>query len=153
MTTTVTVKRKIVVNGREYASPEELPDDLRRAYEAAVGNRGGGSITRIKFNGREYAGVDEMPADVRRLYDLAVAALNQNPAASSAAGNARATAVLPGELVERNGIFVSASPPPEISSVKPAPSVSRNLKLGVVIALIFLLCTLIFVLTGQRVSR
>jgi len=36
MTVNINFKHKIVVNGREYASPGELPPDLRRAYEAAL---------------------------------------------------------------------------------------------------------------------
>jgi len=71
------VKRKYVVNGKEYGSLEEMPAAIREAYEKAVGKAGGGepgnipSITsgKIIFNGQEYAGVDAMPPDVRQLYE------------------------------------------------------------------------------------
>jgi hypothetical protein len=76
----INVKRRIVVNGREYASVEEMPDDIRRAYEQAMAGAGGGTHAsgasgvraRVVFNGREYLDVDTMPEDVRRLYEAAV---------------------------------------------------------------------------------
>jgi hypothetical protein len=76
------IKRKIVVNGREYSSVEEMPEDIRRAFERAIaGTSGagvGGAATRIVFNGREYGSVTEMPEDVRRLYDDAMSMVQDN---------------------------------------------------------------------------
>lgn len=36
MATPITVKKRIVYKGREYGSVEELPEEVRRAYEQAL---------------------------------------------------------------------------------------------------------------------
>jgi hypothetical protein len=79
----INIKRKIVVNGREYTSVEEMPADIRSRYEqamasagAAVHTHGGGGVkAKIVFNGREYLDVDTMPEEVRRLYETAMDAV------------------------------------------------------------------------------
>jgi hypothetical protein len=79
----IRIKRRIVVNGREYSSVEEMPEDIRRAYELAVATAGRethatdpvGRPARIVFNGQEYGDVDEMPEDIRQLYRAAILAL------------------------------------------------------------------------------
>jgi len=71
------VKRKYVVNGKEYASPEEMPAAICEAYEKAVGKAQGmqhGNISsisseKIVFNGQEYENVNAMPLDVRQMYE------------------------------------------------------------------------------------
>jgi hypothetical protein len=71
------IKSKFIVNGREYTSPEEMPDDVRKAYETAKGFRFGALHTegytqftsKITFNGQEYENPDAMPPDVRQTYD------------------------------------------------------------------------------------
>jgi hypothetical protein len=71
------VKRKYVVNGKEYGSPEEMPAAIREAYEKAVGKAQGmphGNISSISsgnivFNGQEYESVGSMPPDVRQMYE------------------------------------------------------------------------------------
>jgi RNase P/RNase MRP subunit p29 len=87
---TSVTRQKIVVNGREYGSVEEMPPDVRQAYErmrsAFVDSDRDGvpdmfegrdanvvSVTRQKIvvNGREYGGADEMPLDVRRAFESA----------------------------------------------------------------------------------
>jgi len=72
--TNVSVKRKIVVNGHEYGNVEELPGDLRQAYDRAMSAMPGSSKVKIVFNGKEYESKDEMPSDVRRIYEGAIAA-------------------------------------------------------------------------------
>jgi hypothetical protein len=70
------VKRKFIVNGKEYKSVEEMPPELREAYEKAVRSETGVRIekpqarvkTKIVFNGKEYENLEAMPADVRRVY-------------------------------------------------------------------------------------
>ncbi len=88
---------KIVVDGREYGSPDDMPPDVRRVYEQVMGRLGdadrdgvpdllqplvgsagvGHTIetTSITVNGKTYGGPDEMPEDVRRLYQAAMAKL------------------------------------------------------------------------------
>lgn len=73
----INVKRKFIVNGKEYNSIEEMPDDIREAFEnASVSQSYAGSHThsqvqqtRIVFNGREYENIDSMPKDIRGLYE------------------------------------------------------------------------------------
>ncbi len=73
----INVKRtfKIRINGKEYASPDEMPPDVRETYErmmAGTASAGPTGVTttktRINFNGTEYE-LDTMPPDVRRLYE------------------------------------------------------------------------------------
>jgi hypothetical protein len=104
VSTDITVKTSIRVNGKHYASVEDMPADVRHAYERALSMSGGNThslltfasssgnaqvatVSRIVINGQEYATVDQMPADVRRLYDGIVATLeaDQTPGASAAA--------------------------------------------------------------------
>ena len=103
MNANITVKTKIRVNGREYASVEDMPADLRDAYGRALSAIGGGDTTRqfniagtpssargglttaIVFNGTDYASVEQMPDDVRRLYERVMTTLAA-PAASARVG-------------------------------------------------------------------
>lgn len=81
----VDIKKKVVVNGQEYGSVAEMPEEIRRAYENAIntslgagqpaGPGGGGA--KVVFNGREYRSLEEMPPETRRLYDMAVSAATQ----------------------------------------------------------------------------
>jgi hypothetical protein len=71
------VKRKYVVNGKEYGSLEEMPAAMREVYEKAVGKAHGaehGNISsissdKIVFNGQEYDSVNAIPPDVRQMYE------------------------------------------------------------------------------------
>ena len=70
------IKRKFIVNGKEYNSVEEMPREIQAAYEKAVGSGAGLRIekpqvsveAKIVFNGKEYDSLEAMPADVRRVY-------------------------------------------------------------------------------------
>jgi len=76
------VTKKIVVNGKEYASVDQIPENLRHLFDSAISRAGSGadpvvsrsSSLKISFNGKEYSGMDEMPDNVRRLYDMAMGA-------------------------------------------------------------------------------
>ena len=67
---------RIVFNGREYRSLDQMPEDIRRQYREAIAlaAKGGPNVkvssqTNIVINGRRYAGVDEMPPDDRLIYE------------------------------------------------------------------------------------
>lgn len=82
----VTVKTRFKVNGKEYGSLEELPPDIRDAYEKAMAAKGGGPLAggapgsaKVTFNGREYASLDEMPPEERRMYEEFLAAVEREP--------------------------------------------------------------------------
>jgi hypothetical protein len=83
--TNITVKTKIRINRREYASVDEMPDDDRQVYERMMAHTASGrglaqplSNARIVFNGQEYGSVDEMPATARRLYEGVLANVDAN---------------------------------------------------------------------------
>jgi len=72
----VTLKAKIRYNGQEYASPADLPPDVRLAYERALHE---GSIKKkFLMNGAQFASEDEMPADVRKLCDDIMSVIENN---------------------------------------------------------------------------
>jgi hypothetical protein len=77
-------RAKIRVNGKEYASADEMPAKVREAYARAVGEtavlRSGARLAaklnaKIIFNGTEYSSPSEMPVAERRLYQDTLAAL------------------------------------------------------------------------------
>ena len=83
---------KIVFNGKEYSSVEEMPADVRREYEKIAGlledrdhdgipdivQRMGGTQqvtvtqTRIVYDGKAYGSVDELPPEARQTYEEAM---------------------------------------------------------------------------------
>ena len=68
----IDVKTKIKYQGQEYSSVEDLPPEVRAAYEKAMAT-GGVSVSRkTVFNGQEYASLDQMPAAERQLYEDAL---------------------------------------------------------------------------------
>jgi len=95
MTTNISVKTKIRVNGQDYASVEDMPPHIRQAYERAMAAMPGAkhsgllnslenglranaqtvSNSKVIFNGQEYGSVDQMPANVRHLYQAVVGTL------------------------------------------------------------------------------
>ncbi len=65
----INITRKIKVNGKEYGSPEEVPEQFRQTVKDALGQAGAGGIN---FNGVTYAGPEAMPPEVRRVYEQAL---------------------------------------------------------------------------------
>src|SRR5207245_4173068 len=74
MGTNITVKRKIVVNGVEYHSVDELPPELRAAYDKALE---GHTKQHITVNGQEYDSLDAVPPELRALVGDAIGARKQ----------------------------------------------------------------------------
>ncbi|HEY2919628.1 MAG TPA: hypothetical protein VGK77_11625 [Candidatus Binatia bacterium] len=92
------METKIIFNGKEYAGPESMPEEVRQAYQQALAQfadadkngipdvleRGAaGNViaiqqSSISFNGREFKSVGEMPAVVRRLFEMAMGQANAN---------------------------------------------------------------------------
>jgi hypothetical protein len=88
----VNVNRKYVVNGKEYHSIEEMPEDVRALFEK-VGTSGTQRATgrmsasnRIIFNGTEYESVDSMPRDARDIYERAITTVTGGSSSSGSAG-------------------------------------------------------------------
>ena len=72
----ITLKTKIRYNGQEYASPADLPPDVRVAYEKALHD--GGVKKKFVFNGEQFASEEAMPADVRKLCDDVMGVIENN---------------------------------------------------------------------------
>jgi hypothetical protein len=77
-------KTKVQFNGREYASADEMPVDVRAAYDRAVGEtpllHSGARLAaklnaKIILNDTEFNNPGEMSVDDRRLYHEALAAM------------------------------------------------------------------------------
>jgi hypothetical protein len=80
MNVNINVKRKFKVNGKEYNSIEEMPPDIRSAFEKAMAVQADKAIpsvtqNKIIFNGIEYKKIEDMPPDVRMLYEKALDAV------------------------------------------------------------------------------
>ena len=72
----ITLKTKIRYNRQEYASPADLPPDVRVAYQKALHD--GGVKKKFVFNGEQFASEEAMPADVRKLYDDVLGVIENN---------------------------------------------------------------------------
>src|SRR6185436_20830679 len=86
---------KIFFNGQEYSSVEDMPPDVRQAYEQMMGmfvdknanglpdafegmlQARGVSLENMHFNGQAYGSLEEMPPEVRQAYEKAMSALNR----------------------------------------------------------------------------
>jgi hypothetical protein len=80
MAVSLIVKRKFIVNGKEYGSIDELPEAIRKALKSQISTKFNKETsldavkTKIVFNHQEYANTDEMPQDVREAYQRALQA-------------------------------------------------------------------------------
>jgi hypothetical protein len=92
------METKIIFNGKEYASPEAMPEEVRQAYQqtlaqfadadkngipdilerGAAGNVIAIQQSSINFNGREFKSVGEMPAVVRGPFEFAMRQADAN---------------------------------------------------------------------------
>jgi hypothetical protein len=77
MNININVKHKFKINGKEYNSIEEMPDDIRKTFKKTMDLQTGSGReinpttmrTKIIFNGIEYDSIEAMPLDVRELYE------------------------------------------------------------------------------------
>jgi hypothetical protein len=72
----IRLRTKIRYNGQEYASPAELPPEVRLAYEQAL--HGGTVKKKFTFNAQQFDSEDSMPADVRKLCDDVMGVIENN---------------------------------------------------------------------------
>ena len=118
----VTVKRRIVYNGKTYDSPEELPENVRQAYAKVMADpaTASSSTPKVVFNGTEYDGLDAMPPEVRALYESAIGALES------------------GRPPEGSGGLTTAPPPASVSAapIEPGSANPRSLRAALVAALV-----------------
>ena len=65
---TFTVRKKIIVNGQEYHSLDELPPDVKALYDQAMASGTEKATTRrIVLNGRDGDGIDGLPPEARQM--------------------------------------------------------------------------------------
>ena len=132
----LSVKRKYIVDGREYGSLEEMPDDIRQAYEKGLAfpsrsssNQGG----RIIFNGQEYESMGKMPDSVRRMYENAMDALREGDASGEETNGEEEEVLLKNHQKDDGPVRVGAPKP-----IAPEPAFHRWLIVGLIlIALIW----------------
>ncbi|HEX4826237.1 MAG TPA: hypothetical protein VFV19_18195 [Candidatus Polarisedimenticolaceae bacterium] len=95
----VVVHKKIVVNGQEYESLDQVPPEARAAIEKALGpGASATATTQITVNGHTYA-PNDLPAPMRAILDgLTLMTLKKaqsaNPEAVSSVGQVRAEPTL-----------------------------------------------------------
>ena len=66
----ISIKRKITVNGKEYGSPEEVPEQHRQVVQNALDSAGTFTgHSKITVNGLGYDSPEAMPPDTRRIYE------------------------------------------------------------------------------------
>lgn len=72
----INVKTRIRYNGKEYSDANQLPPEVRAAYDKAMVT--GLPNKKIVVNGREFADQNEIPEDVRRLCDDVMSVIENN---------------------------------------------------------------------------
>ncbi|MCX5786568.1 MAG: hypothetical protein NTX59_12870 [Elusimicrobia bacterium] len=69
----IDIKRKFTVNGKEYGSLDEVPEEDRQILQNALGPAGLGAVRRkFTVNGTGYDSLEAMPLDVRASYEEAL---------------------------------------------------------------------------------
>ena len=90
------ITKKYTINGKEYNSPDEMPEDARNKLEKALLDSSLG-IT------KKYKSIDEMPEDIRKKYETALKDSSPNNVFEGIPVNAAKPAVLaPGSEIAKN---------------------------------------------------
>jgi hypothetical protein len=72
----ITLRSKIRYNGKEYATPAELPPEVRMAYEKALHDP---AVKKFTFvNGQKFTSEEAVPPDVRKLCDDVMSVIENN---------------------------------------------------------------------------
>lgn len=142
------VKRKFIVNGKEYSSVEEMPPELREAYKKTVESGTGVRIekpqvsvkTKIVFNGREYHSLEAMPADIRRLYQSVMKSVETGEASPEILSAALGEGSTPNRQDPAIHTSIDLSKPIEpVSSFTPRWIIGGLVLLGLVFVLYYVL--------------
>lgn len=148
MNTKVNIRRRFVIAGKEYTSVEEMPPDIREAFEEAMASRtadpdAAKTKTRIVFNGEEYESTDDMPPDLRRFYEelLEEEAMSPDRSYPLRPGEAK-DAQLKARTYDPGSLETSGVP----DKIEPAPS-GRAFLIGV---LLIVFIVLVYFILGSR---
>ena len=130
----VNVTWKIKINGKEYSSVEEMPSDIREAYEKARGAPRA-RATKILFNGQEYENIEAMPHDVRRVYDQVMRAAESGEVSSEVLSGAEFKATIHSQSSSAAARLVTGPKPIEPESILSLSP--RTLIVGLVVLILF----------------
>ena len=86
MSINVEVKRKITVDGKDYDSLDQLPDEVRTAILKTLAAGPTNSRTTVHINGKAYSSVDDFPAPLRGIITAVAGAVLQAQAGKSGMG-------------------------------------------------------------------
>ena len=97
MNININVTRNFKINGKEYHSVEEMPDEIRQIYEKAMALKAGAkqpihsaeARAKIIFNRTEYENVDTLPEDARQFSKKVLKAAESSVASSGISGALR----------------------------------------------------------------
>jgi len=70
------VQARIRFNGKEYSGPDELPPEVRAAFEKAMAD--GKVREKPVINGLEFTDANQMPESARKLYDDIMGVIENN---------------------------------------------------------------------------
>jgi hypothetical protein len=147
MGVTLNVKRKFIVNGKEYNSLEEMPPDLRQAYAKAVSSGSGVRIqrpqvrveTKIVFNGKEYDSLGAMPADIRRVYQSVMKSVERGEASPELLSAALGDGSTPPRQGQATHTSIDISKPIEpVSAFSPRWIIAALVLISLVLGLYYL---------------
>jgi hypothetical protein len=149
MNVNVNVKRKFKINGKEYNSIEEMPPDIRNAFEKAMASKADTGTplttqTKIIFNGTEYQSIDAMPQDVRQLYEKVLNAAETGTAPDNIITAGDINGMQTGPTIYGNTSMGTMRTP-----IKTEPAISaRTLIIGIAL-IAFIIFLYYFVLNGR----
>jgi hypothetical protein len=138
----VDVKWKVKVNKKEYGSVEEMPSDVREAYEKAKATSRT-TATRIVFNGHEYQSVEAMPPDLRQVFEKVMKGAETGETPSNVFSGAESGGATPGQAGKSVVRSFDTPRPIEPESILSLPP--RMLIVG--LAVLILLTGLYYVIT------
>jgi len=138
----VGVTWKVKVDKKQYGSAEEMPSDVREAYEKAKGTART-TATRILFNGREYPSVEAMPPDIRQVFEKVLRGAETGKIPSDVLSGAELGGTTPGE--GGKSVVRSYGTPRPIEPVSTLSLSPRMLIVG--LAVLILLMGLYYVVT------
>ncbi len=144
MSVKVNLKTRILYQGKEYDSPDDLPPAARQAYEQALAGQPGSSQlkinrigSKITIDGQTYNSIDEIPPEKRGIYETVMASvMDKNQAGIPDALQSGGLASSP----VTGGLAPSAPLIPQENVISPAPPNKRLLvaSIGLLMFLFFL---------------
>jgi hypothetical protein len=156
----ISFKTKILYNGKEFSSVDELPPEIRAIYERALANRqnklmstGTKVLTQLVVNGHEVQSTKELSEDAQKLYTDAMQLLRVKSCASRGGelNDNRPDTTPPGSMSP-----IASNEPAATPSSGPSPTVAEigwltpnQKKLVVIVAGLILIAAVIIALRAM----